>query len=127
MPDDLQVDPNAVDEIVDVAVDGSQNSPVIFYGLRYSDAESYVPYFGKADLKLFWRKVSAMAQEAGLYMVTLYDLTCHPTADWTINFFTNDIEDFQSRRFKPENDEGRKERFLRPKSGSFETDYYGVK
>ena len=61
------------------------------------------------------------------YMVTLYDKTCHPTADWTINFFTEDIEDFQSRWLKLETDEGRKERFLRSKSGTFETDYYGVK
>ena len=52
-PDDFQVDPNAVGEIVDVAVDGSQSSPVIFYGLRYSDAESHVPYFSEADLDSF--------------------------------------------------------------------------
>lgn len=52
-PDDFQVDPNAVGEIVDVAVDGSQSSPVIFYGLRYSEAESHVPYFSEADLELF--------------------------------------------------------------------------
>ena len=52
-PDDFQVDPNAVGEIVDVAVDGSQSSPVIFYGLRYSDAESHVPYFSEVDLELF--------------------------------------------------------------------------
>ena len=62
-----------------------------------------------------------MAQEADWYMVTLYDKTCHPTADWTINFFTEDIEDFQSRWLKLETDEGRKERFLRSKSGTFET------
>ena len=68
-----------------------------------------------------------MAQEADWYMVTLYDKTCHPTADWTINFFTENIEDFQSRWFKLETDEGRKERFLRSKSGTFEMDYYGVK
>ena len=60
-------------------------------------------------------------------MVTLYDLTCHPTVDWTINFFTEDTEDFQSRWFKLEKDENRKERSLRSKSGIFETDYYGVK
>ena len=60
-------------------------------------------------------------------MITLHDKTCHPTDDWTINFFTEDIEDFQSRWFKLETDEGRKERFLRSKSGTFETDYYGVK
>lgn len=52
-PDDFQVDSNAVGEIVDVAVDGSQSSPVIFYGLRYSEAESHVPYFSEADLELF--------------------------------------------------------------------------
>ena len=52
-PDDFQVDPNAVVEIVDVAVDGSQSSPVIFYGLRCSDAESHVPYFSEVDLELF--------------------------------------------------------------------------
>ena len=69
----------------------------------------------------------SMVQEADWYMVTLYDMTCHPTADWTINFFTEDIEDFQSRWLKLETDEGRKERFLRSKFGTFETDYYGVK
>ena len=53
VPDDFQVDPNAVGEIVDVAVDGSQSSPAIFYGLRYSDAESHVPYFSEADLDSF--------------------------------------------------------------------------
>ena len=68
-----------------------------------------------------------MAHEADWYMVTLYDKTCHPTADWTINFFTEDIEDFQSRWLKLESDEDRKERFLRSKSGIFETDYYSVK
>ena len=52
-PDDFQVDPNAVGEIVDVAVDGSQSSPVIFYGLRYSDAAPHVPYFSEVDLELF--------------------------------------------------------------------------
>jgi len=50
-PDDFQVAPNAVGEIVDVAVDGSQSSPVIFYGLKYSDAESHVPYFNEVDLE----------------------------------------------------------------------------
>ena len=68
-----------------------------------------------------------MAHEADWYMVTLYDLTCHPTADWTINFLTDDIEDFQSRWLKLETDESRKERFLRSESGTFETDYYDVK
>ena len=68
-----------------------------------------------------------MPYEEDWYKVTLYDLTCHPTADWTISFFTEDIEDFQSRWFKLEKDAGRKERFLRSKSGTFETDYYGVK
>ena len=68
-----------------------------------------------------------MLHEEDWYMVTLYDMRCHPTADWTINFFTEDIEDFQSRWFKLETDEGRKERFLRSKSGTFEMDYYGVK
>lgn len=53
VPDDFQVASNAVGEIVDVAVDGSQSSPVIFYGLRYSDAESHVPYFSEVDLELF--------------------------------------------------------------------------
>ena len=64
-----------------------------------------------------------MPQEEKWYMVTLYDMTCHPTADWTINFFTEDIEDFQSRWFKLEHNEDIKERFLRSKSGTFETDY----
>ena len=50
-PDDFQVDSNAVGEIVDVAVNGSQSSPTIFYGLRYSDAESHVPYFNEVDLE----------------------------------------------------------------------------
>lgn len=68
-----------------------------------------------------------MPHEEDWYMVTLYDLTCHPTADWTISFFTEDIEDFQNRWFKLEADEDMKERFLRSKSGTFETDYYGVK
>ena len=52
-PDDFQVDSNAFGEIVDVAVDGNQDSPAIFYGLRYSDAESHVPYFSEVDLELF--------------------------------------------------------------------------
>lgn len=68
-----------------------------------------------------------MPHEEDWYMITLYDLTCHPTADWTINFFTEDIDDFQRRWLKLEKDEARKERFLRSKSGTFETDYYGVK
>ena len=51
-PDDFLIDPNAVGEIVDVAADGSQSSPTIFYGLRYSDAEKNVPYFSEVDLEL---------------------------------------------------------------------------
>ena len=51
-PDDFLIDPNAVGEIVDVAANGSQSSPTIFYGLRYSDAEKNVPYFSEVDLEL---------------------------------------------------------------------------
>lgn len=38
-----------------------------------------------------------MKIEQELYKVTLYDLTCHPIADGTICFFTEDIDDFQKR------------------------------
>ena len=49
--DDFQVDSNAFGEIIDVAVDGIQSSPTIFYGLRYSESESHVPYLSEVDLE----------------------------------------------------------------------------
>ena len=59
-----------------------------------------------------------------LYKVTLYDFWCHPLADGTESFFTEDIEDFQERWIKCGADKGRVERFLRSKAGELVTDYH---
>lgn len=65
-----------------------------------------------------------MKIEKELYKITLYDLWCHPIADGTEIFFTEDIEDFQKRWIKCGADKGRIERFLRSKSGELVTDWY---
>lgn len=65
-----------------------------------------------------------MDHEENLYMITLYDLSCHPIEDGVIWFFTNDIEDFQKRWMALETDENRIERFLRSKAGELVTDYH---
>ena len=50
-PEDFQIDANEVGEIVDVAVDGNQESHTILYGLKYSDDDSRVYYFSEVDLE----------------------------------------------------------------------------
>lgn len=65
-----------------------------------------------------------MKIEQELYKVTLYDLWCHPIADGTEPFFTEDIEDFQKRWIKCGAGAGRVERFLRSKAGELVTDWY---
>lgn len=61
-----------------------------------------------------------------MFKITLYDYNCSPICTGTVNFFTEDIEDFQKRWFGllDDDDEERKERFLRSKAGEFVTDYY---
>ena len=67
-----------------------------------------------------------MKIEKELYKITLYDLWCHPIADGTEVFFTEDIDDFQKRWIKCGADQGRIERFLRSKKGELVTDYHGT-
>ena len=59
-----------------------------------------------------------------MYKVTLQDYNCSPIADGTVSFFAEDIEVFQKRWFAllGDDDDSRKERFLRSKAGEFVTD-----
>ena len=59
-----------------------------------------------------------------MYKITLYDCNCCPVSDGTVSFFADDIEDFQKKWLALENDNDRKERFLRSKAGKIVTDYY---
>ncbi len=59
-----------------------------------------------------------------MYRITLYDDNSSPIADGTVSFFTDDIEDFQERWFALDQDEDKKDRFLRSKAGELVTDYY---
>ena len=61
-----------------------------------------------------------------LYKIELFDAAhWHPAfVSGTINIFCEDIEKFQMRWFKLEEEEERKARFLRSKDGEIVTDYY---
>ncbi len=61
-----------------------------------------------------------------LYKIELFDAAhWHPAfVSGTINIFCEDIEDFQTRWFKMENDEEAKARFQRSRDGESVTDYY---
>lgn len=61
-----------------------------------------------------------------LYKIELFDEShWHPPfVSGTINIFCEDIEDFQTRWFRLEQDEEAKARFLRSKGGEIVTDYY---
>lgn len=60
-----------------------------------------------------------------MYKITLYDHNSGGIADWTVCFFTDDIEDFQARWFHSRwVSEETKERFLRSKAGEMVTDYW---
>lgn len=61
-----------------------------------------------------------------LYKIELFDAShWHPPfVSGTINIFCEDIEDFQTRWFRLEQDEEAKARFLRSKGGEIVTDYY---
>lgn len=59
-----------------------------------------------------------------MYKITLYNLNCSPVCDGTVNFFTEDIEDFQERWFKKNISDDKKDAFLRSKAGEIVTDWY---
>lgn len=60
-----------------------------------------------------------------MYKITLFDQNGAACFSGTASFFTDDIEDFQSRWLRLGNiDEARKDRFLRSKAGEMVTDYY---
>lgn len=60
-----------------------------------------------------------------MYKITVYDQNCCPICDWTVNFFAEDIEEFQRRWFAMDGvSEELKDRFLRSKAGEVVTDWY---
>jgi hypothetical protein len=65
-----------------------------------------------------------MSRKNEMYMITLYDKACSSLADGTVEFFTDDIEDFERRWFALESDENLKGRYLQSKSGEIVADWY---
>lgn len=59
-----------------------------------------------------------------MYKITLFDCNCISFCSGVAYFFAEDIEDFQKRWLALEEDNNRKERFLRSKAGEIVTDYY---
>lgn len=63
-----------------------------------------------------------------MFKITHYDWNCSPICDGVINFFAEDIEEFQRRWFALLDLKGGeyelKEKFLRSKAGELVTDYY---
>ncbi len=59
-----------------------------------------------------------------MYKITLYDCNCPSCASGVAEFYADNINKFQKEWFKLEDDNDRKERFLKSLNGEIVTDYY---
>lgn len=59
-----------------------------------------------------------------MYKITLYDCNCPSCASGVAEFYADNINKFQKEWFKLEDNNDRKERFLKSLNGEIVTDYY---
>ena len=85
----------------------------------------------KACRGLYYTAIETPMIKEEPVQIPLYKIELFDAANWrpafvtgTINIFCEDIEDFQTRWFKLEQEDERKEMFLRSKNGEIVVDYY---